>query len=147
MINHIVAIDKNGCIGNGGALPFHIPKDLKYFKTMTMGSDVYFGRKTFEGLPKINWGSRNPIVLSKGFNLSSINGWVCGGGEIYEATLNMANALYITEVDTVADGDVFYPEFKHLFNMQYASDWMYDNGFKFRFTIWRRKNDYIHALQ
>ena len=139
MLNHIVAIDRNNCIGAGDKLPWHIPTDLKYFKKITMGNNVYFGSKTFDSLPKINWGTRTPVRLSREIGLNGLNGWVCGGGEIYKATLGIVDTLYITEVDTICNGDVFYPEFKNDFSLQWSSEWMNENGLDFRFTIWRRK--------
>jgi len=57
--NIIVAIDENRGIGKGGALPWHLPGDLKYFKKMTIhgSSDskqnaVIMGRKTWESIPE-----------------------------------------------------------------------------------------------
>ncbi len=33
----VVAIADNGVIGRAGGLPWHLPDDLKYFKSVTMG--------------------------------------------------------------------------------------------------------------
>ena len=57
---HVVAMDKNNCIGKGNALPWHISADLKHFKAITQGGVVLMGRKTLESmgrtLPKrVNW--------------------------------------------------------------------------------------------
>ena len=37
---HVVAMDKNNCIGKGNALPWHISTDLKHFKAITQGGVV-----------------------------------------------------------------------------------------------------------
>ncbi len=50
MIAHIVAAAKNGVIGKGGKLPWHIPDDMKWFRERTRGSALIMGRKTFEAV-------------------------------------------------------------------------------------------------
>ena len=47
MISIIVAIGKNGLIGNGNDLPWHYPEDLKYFKNVTKNKSVFMGYNTF----------------------------------------------------------------------------------------------------
>ena len=60
----IVAAARNGTIGAGGALPWHIPADLKRFKALTMGKAMVMGRKTFASLPGLLPGRRH-IVLTR----------------------------------------------------------------------------------
>ena len=48
----IVAAAENGVIGRGGALPWHLPDDLRHFKRVTMGKPIVMGRKTFESIGK-----------------------------------------------------------------------------------------------
>ena len=57
---HVVAMDKNNCIGKGNALPWHISADLKHFKAITQGGVVIMGRKTLESMGRalpnrVNW--------------------------------------------------------------------------------------------
>ena len=59
-----VARADNGVIGRDGALPWHLPDDLKRFKAMTMGKPMVMGRKTFESLPGLLPGRRH-IVLTR----------------------------------------------------------------------------------
>ena len=42
----IVAVAENNGIGVKGALPWHLPGDLKYFKETTRGFPVIMGRTT-----------------------------------------------------------------------------------------------------
>ncbi|MCM1177315.1 MAG: dihydrofolate reductase [Clostridium sp.] len=63
--NIIVAVADNGAIGKDNSLLWHISEDLGYFKSVTLGSPVIMGRKTFESigrpLPK-----RTNIVVTRG---------------------------------------------------------------------------------
>jgi len=51
MIAIIAAVAKNGVIGQGNALPWHLPEDMQHFKALTTGHTVIMGRKTWESLP------------------------------------------------------------------------------------------------
>ena len=46
----VVARAKNGVIGKDGAMPWHLPADLRRFKAMTVGKPVVMGRKTFDSI-------------------------------------------------------------------------------------------------
>lgn len=50
MISIIVAIARNGVIGNGNALIWRIAEDLRRFKALTTGHPVIMGRKTYESI-------------------------------------------------------------------------------------------------
>ena len=49
-VSIVVAVGKNNAIGSGNELLWHIPDDLKRFKTLTLGHPVIMGRKTFESI-------------------------------------------------------------------------------------------------
>ena len=46
----IAAMSLNRVIGDGNTIPWHLPEDFKWFRTMTSGHVVVMGRKTFESL-------------------------------------------------------------------------------------------------
>ncbi len=52
LVGMIWAQAGGGVIGRGGAMPWHLPEDLAYFKTMTEGCPVIMGRKTWDSLPE-----------------------------------------------------------------------------------------------
>jgi dihydrofolate reductase len=60
----IAAMSRNRVIGNGGAVPWHIPEDFKWFRRKTFNSVVIMGRRTFESLGKPLVGRIN-IVLTR----------------------------------------------------------------------------------
>jgi dihydrofolate reductase len=49
-VTAVAAMADNNCIGQGGALPWHIREDLKFFKRVTRGKPVIMGRKTFDSI-------------------------------------------------------------------------------------------------
>lgn len=131
-ICHVVAIAKNSVIGMDGDMPWKLSTDLKRFKRDTMGKPIIMGRKTFESIGKALPGrlniiiSRSEFVADNTVHANSIDaalflaeGWakengadeicVIGGGQIYAATLPMANKLYVTHVMAEPDGDTVYP--------------------------------------
>lgn len=50
-VYHVVACAKNRVIGKANQLPWHFPADMKFFKSLTSGSTVIMGRKTFDSIP------------------------------------------------------------------------------------------------
>ena len=51
MIGLVWAQSANGVIGRDGTLPWHLPEDLKHFRSLTAGAAVLMGRRTWESLP------------------------------------------------------------------------------------------------
>jgi dihydrofolate reductase len=122
-ITFVVARAANGVIGKDGALPWHIPADLKHFKRLTMGMPMIMGRKTFDSFPGPLPGRRH-IVLTRdrdwrreGAEVAHspeealrIAGdgdvTVIGGAEIFELFDDCATAIELTEVHCASEGDV-----------------------------------------
>lgn len=63
-ISLIVAVSRNGAIGLNNQLPWYLPEDLKYFKSVTMGKPLIMGRKTFDSIGRPLPGRAN-IVLTR----------------------------------------------------------------------------------
>lgn len=125
-VSIIVAKAKNNAIGKDNQLLWHISEDLKRFKALTMGHPIIMGRKTFESIGRPLPGRRN-IVISRNFTREGVETassvedalarcqgedeiFITGGGEIYRQTMDIADRLYITDVDCEPDGDTFFPE-------------------------------------
>jgi len=126
-ITLVVARALNGVIGRGGALPWHIPADLKRFKAITMGSAMVMGRRTFESLPGLLPGRRH-IVLTrdKDWRADGVEVArsaqqalelagddpvsVIGGADIFALFLPVADRIELTEVLGEVDGDTVMPD-------------------------------------
>ncbi|MEP0203860.1 MAG: dihydrofolate reductase [Halioglobus sp.] len=130
----IVAAADNGVIGCNGALPWHLPEDLRYFKRVTLGKPIVMGRKTYESIGKPLPGRTNIVVsrntqyraegvrvvasLDDALQLAETIAekdsigelMVIGGAQIYAEALVRADRLYYTAVHCSADGDAFLPE-------------------------------------
>lgn len=126
-VNLIVAMAKNRVIGIDNKMPWHLPADFAWFKRATMGHPVIMGRKTFESIGRPLPGrrniviSRNPQCRADGCDVfASLNAaftgcqdnadvFVIGGATLYNEALEMADAIYLTEVDATPHGDTFFP--------------------------------------
>lgn len=73
MLTLIAAVAKDGAIGHRGQLLWHIPEDLKHFKTVTMGAPVVMGRATWESLPFRPLPGRLNIVVSRNSDYRPFN--------------------------------------------------------------------------
>jgi dihydrofolate reductase len=131
MFKAIAAMSLNRVIGNGNQIPWRLPEDFKWFKTMTTGQTVVMGRKTFEsiGRPLPN---RMTIVLTRsGWSLPGVRTaaelgeinpelepgdvFICGGAQIYKQALPLCSDLYLTLVKREVQGDAFFPKFEDRF--------------------------------
>lgn len=65
MISIIVAIARNGVIGNGNALIWRIAEDLRRFKALTTGHPVIMGRKTYESIGRPLPNRTNVVVTRR----------------------------------------------------------------------------------
>ena len=162
LLSLIAALDVHFAIGRAGDLPWRLPDDLKFFKRTTMGSPMLMGRKTFESLRGILPGrlhivlSSQDLTLPEGVvhcrtledalqtvqNTGAEEGFIIGGGEVFNQTLPRADRLYLTRVETaVNDADAFFPavdfsEWKLAWKEEHAAD--EKHAFPFTFERWER---------
>ena len=132
----IAALDEDRVIGDGGAIPWHIPDDLRRFRDLTMDSPVVVGRKTFETMPPLD--GRETIVLTrsalspatstpdapahradsiraavaKAEGLADGEYFVAGGASIYRQFLGqgLVDRMELTLVEGSHGGDARFPE-------------------------------------
>src|SRR5260221_8765975 len=58
----ISAVSLNGVIGQNNTIPWNYPEDFKFFRQMTTGGQVIFGRKTYESIGKPLPKRRNVVI-------------------------------------------------------------------------------------
>ena len=69
-----------GIIGRDGKMPWHLPSELKYFRTQTLGKPVIMGRKTFQSVGKPLPGRQN-IVITRDVTFTAAGATVVGSLE------------------------------------------------------------------
>jgi dihydrofolate reductase len=129
----IAAVAENNVIGKDRDVPWKIPEDMKHFREKTTGHPVIMGRKTYQSLPEDYrpLPERANIVLTKsGFEpedesakvVNSLDkayeeaeelddkAFVIGGASVYEATLEDADRMILTEIHREVEGDTFFPD-------------------------------------
>ncbi len=138
-ISQIACMSQNRVIGAHGTLPWHLPGDLKRFRSITMGHPIIMGRKTFGCLGRALPGRQN-IVITRQRDYTAPEGvWVVpsveaafqrlgpgspegpespesneafitGGGEIYELAMPVTDRIYLTIIEKEFSGDAWFPE-------------------------------------
>jgi dihydrofolate reductase len=125
----IAAVARNGAIGRRGALPWHLPADLKRFKELTRGHFLIIGRRTWESLgAPLPWrrivvvtrqsgfvapGAEVAPTLEAALELARAAGeseaFVAGGAGIFREALRGAERFYLTLVHEDFEADTFFP--------------------------------------
>ncbi|MDD5750858.1 MAG: dihydrofolate reductase, partial [Candidatus Pacebacteria bacterium] len=135
IISIIVAIGRNGVIGNKNSLPWNIPADLEYFKKQTLNKPIVMGSRTFESIGRPLPGRLNIVLslnadykaegclvatsieqaieLAEQSDMGQKSGelMVCGGRSVYEQFLPLARRMYLTFIDADFEGEVFFPQY------------------------------------
>lgn len=129
IVSLIVALDEKGGIGKDNRLPWHLSSDLKRFKQLTLGHYLIMGRKTYETIGRPLPGrvmiviTHNPQFqppgcliaqsLEEALAIAQKNGeteaFIAGGGEIFAQAIRLADRIYLTQVHTVVEANIFFP--------------------------------------
>ncbi|MET0383784.1 MAG: dihydrofolate reductase [Burkholderiaceae bacterium] len=133
----IVAVSRNGVIGDGDDLLWRLPEDMQFFRRITSGHPVIMGRKTWDSIPERfrPLAARTNIVLTRQAGWSAdgalvarslddaleialeavsadphaSRAFVIGGAEIYALAMPHADELVMTEIDRDFQGDARFP--------------------------------------
>lgn len=160
----VAAMSKKArAIGKDNALLWHVPADLKRFKSLTIGHPVIMGRKTFESiidilgkpLPK-----RTNIVITRNRdykhegvtvvgsleegigraleeNPSEIH--IGGGAEIYKEALALTDKLFLTFFEDEKEADTFFPEFEEYFVVSEEHEPQVHEGVRYQWVDYKKK--------
>jgi dihydrofolate reductase len=123
----IAAVAANGVIGDGLAMPWRLPDDLRRFRSLTTGHAVVMGRRTWQSLGR-PLPQRQNIVLTRdpGFvapgaivarsldaalALATLPApvFVIGGAALFAETLSRAATFHLTAIHADYAGDVRFP--------------------------------------
>ena len=138
---------RNRVIGANGAIPWHLPEELKRFKRLTLGHHIIMGRKTWESIGRPLPG-RTTVIVSRqrGYSMPGAKIahsldeavaacgddreiFVIGGAELYARALPRAGRLYLNHLDQAREqlsrnprrlpAMKLNPAIKDLFQFQY----------------------------
>jgi dihydrofolate reductase len=133
IVTAIAAMDRNGLIGDGMKMPWHLPRDLRRFRNLTMGKPVIMGRRTLESLRSPLDGRLNIVlthnhqIRENGFRVAysiehalkiaedrlvEVGGeevMIIGGGMVYESTSCYWDRLLLTVVEGAFTGVTRFP--------------------------------------
>ncbi len=122
-----------------------IPQDMAHFKAITSDQIVIMGRKTWDSIPNAPLKNRENIVITSspetihgGTGVRSVGEalahadyinnevvditalpkkiMIIGGAQLYNATINIADEMWITHINHDFDGDTYFPTVRE-------SDW------------------------
>ena len=129
----IVAMSENNVIGKDNKMPWHLPDELRYFKSITIGKPIIMGRKTFQSIGKPLPERTNIVITTNSdFNHTGIvtvpaleqalafgqecvsnsdqdEIMVIGGAYTYQQALPLATRVYLTRIHRHIEGDTFFP--------------------------------------
>ncbi len=123
----VLAVADDGALGMRGKVPWHIPEDLKHFRSLTVGHAVIMGRRTWDEVGKPLPNRRN-IVVSRQVDLhlagaevvpsleealararsTDAEPRVIGGAEIFALALPLATTIHLTEVHRKVEADRYF---------------------------------------
>ncbi len=129
----IAAMGRNSVIGNGLKLPWgRLPVDWEWFLGHTINQTLIVGGVTWRAMGAKALPNRFTIVITRhpenikpADNVLVVGGveeailacngksrvFICGGQQIYELFLALAEEILLTEIDYEFEGDVFFPDF------------------------------------
>lgn len=159
-ITLVWAQDRAGAIGRRGTIPWRVPEDMAHFREVTGAGAVIMGRKTWESLPERFRplpGRRNVVLtraaqydasgaevisdLEQALDLVDRVAAVIGGAEIYQAAMDHATRLVVTEIGMLVDSaDTFAPPIDlDTWEEAAATQWQHSTtGTTYRFVEYRR---------
>jgi dihydrofolate reductase len=161
IISTIVATAHNNVIGANNNIPWYLPADLQYFKKITLNHHIIMGRNCYESIGKPLPKRTNIIVTRDAFFISSNcliarsidealslanenneeEVFIIGGGQIYDQTQELWDKIYLTEVDLVVKGDVYFPtinlnEWQVISEENHSKD--EKNEYNYSFKVYKR---------
>lgn len=162
MISIIVAVSDDLGIGKNNDLLWHLPEDMKRFKSLTTGNTVIMGKRTWESLPRRPLPNRKNVVITDvpgesfegALAAYSIDDaisrcrddkevFIIGGGSIYRQFMPLAARLYITHVHKRTEADVFFPKIdKRTWKVVEKEEFIPEGeGIPYTYVIYERKNN------
>ncbi|WP_203641134.1 dihydrofolate reductase [Levilactobacillus andaensis] len=130
MLIFLWAESQGHVIGFKGQLPWHLPADMHFFKTVTTGNTIIAGSKTFASFPHALPNRTNVVLTHQPAEnfpasvtvLNSLDAvreyaaqrpaeklFIVGGAKLFDELRDDVDFLYRTTIDAGFDGDTWMP--------------------------------------
>ena len=160
----ILHADRNWGIGKKNDLMFRLPKDMKFFRSTTLGKVVVMGSNTLLSFPEgkplkkrtniVLWpggdkerAERDGFVMVESLpqlfdeirKYDSDDVFVIGGAMMYRTMLPYCSEVLLTKVDADGGAEAFFENLDALDNWKEVSSSLpeEDNGYTIRFSVYR----------
>ena len=110
MLSLIVAKAKNNIIGKDNKLIWHIPEDLKRFKSLTTRHHIILCNDAQMNIEDENVEVLEDISMLDKYIKDQEENFVIGGATMYKLLMPYCSKMYITEINQDFEGDVSFPE-------------------------------------
>ena len=124
----IMAIADNGAFGIHQGLPWHIPSELQYFKSITMNNPMIMGYNTFKSIGKILPGRDHIVITSKKIPIQEAlytvgsfseacsvlqtlhckKAFIIGGATLFTDTLDLCSLVHVSRIHIEPKADIFF---------------------------------------
>jgi dihydrofolate reductase len=151
----IVAQSENRTIGINNTLPWHIPADLKRFKSITMGHCIIMGRKTYDSIGKPLPGRTNIVVTrNKSFKIdgcvivhsleeayeyalkiNETESFVIGGAELIKQAISDCDKIYLTIIHSTIEGDTFLDPLSNDWKIESTENYLPDEKNNYHYSF------------
>ncbi len=157
MIRCMAALDSKRGIADDHGIPWQgrIPSDIAYYHEKIRGYPVLLGYGFYTELSKPYPGGVNYIAthrnkkLREGFEpvtdarqfLQQFNGdiWNLGGAALFQSTIDLADELYLTQLQGDFHCTKFFPYYAHQLELVSLSEALTEGGISFRFEVHKRR--------
>lgn len=157
-LSMIAAVGQNNELGYRNRLIWHLPKDLEFFKKMTLNKKIVMGRYTFFSLPTI-LPDREHIIIStnnilndnikvyhsiedfiKEYEQTDEEIFIIGGASIYKEFIKLCDNIYLTEIQKEAvNADTYFPEFDKDDYTKEILDNAVEKGIEYKHVLYKRR--------
>lgn len=149
----IAAMGKNGVIGVGEGMPWHVPEEYEHYIRLVSGQAVIMGRRSWEIFGKDLTTTQNIVVSRSGRVTGAMavpslelaltqavdtgrTVFIAGGASIYTQALesDCVDEMYLSTIHGDHTGDSFFPAWD-------ATQWSVarrEQQARFEFVVWRR---------
>jgi dihydrofolate reductase len=156
MIRFIAATDEKRGLANDEGIPWQgkVPSDVRYYHEKLKRGLILLGYGTYVELSKpmdnrLNYvATTNNEALREGFEpvgdarvflqQAKEDVWCLGGAGLFATTIDLADELYLTQLEGDYGCTKFFPEYEKDFELASKSEPITENGITYRFTVWKR---------